>query len=145
MIVKNGIYEAIAASTGEYDREDVKQPFCHWLFANRSVKKRALDPVYILVRDYFRTEFPEIYNYFLSYPEIEIVNEFGTKERKSKLSVDCQWVENKLVMNTLAPWVEQTFDVEVLTLHDAIWVRGDDWLKVDKKAIVKKWYEIMGF
>jgi hypothetical protein len=58
MIVKNGIYEAIAASTGEYDRDDVKQPFCHWLFANSSVKTRALDPVYILVRDYFRTEFP---------------------------------------------------------------------------------------
>lgn len=145
MIVKNGIYEAIAASTGEYDRDDVKQPFCHWLFANSSVKTRALDPVYILVRDYFRTEFPQIYNYLLSYPEIEIVNEFGVKERKSRLSVDCQWVENKLVMNTLAPWVEQTFGVQVLTLHDAIWVKGDEWLKVDKKAIVKKWYEIMGF
>lgn len=143
-IVKTGIYEDIAATTVEYDRNDMKQPFCHWLFSNAKTKKLPINKKFTIVRNYFKEEFPEIYNYLLTYPEVE-VEENGRKIKKSKLSVDCQWIENELVLNTLAKWTEEKFNVEVVTLHDAICVKEDDYLKVNWYEVKRMWNEIMEF
>lgn len=143
-IVKTGIYEDIAAQTVEYDRNDIKQPFCHWLFSNAKTKRLPINKKFTIVRNYFKEEFPEIYNCLLQYPEIE-VEEGGKLINKSKLSVDCQWIENVLVLNTLAKWVEETFNVQVITLHDAICVKEDDYLKVNWYEVKRMWYEIIGF
>ena len=142
--VKTGIYEDIAAQTIEYDRNDMKKPFCHWLFSNAKTKKLPVNRKFTIVRNYFKEEFPEIFNYLLTYPEVE-VEENGRKTKKSKLSVDCQWIENELVLNTLAKWTEEKFNVEVVTLHDAICVKEDDYLKVNWTEVKRMWYEIMEF
>ena len=142
--VKTGIYEDIAAQTVEYDRNDMKKPFCHWLFSNSKTKKLPINQKFTIVRNYFKNEFPNIFNFLLNYPEVE-VEENGKKVKKSKLSVDCQWIENKLVLNTLAKWVEEKFNVEVVTLHDAICVKENDFLKVDPNEVKRMWYNIMNF
>ena len=142
--VKTGIYEDIAAQTIEYDRNDMKQPFCHWLFSNAKTKKFPVNQKFTIVRNYFKEEFPEIYNYLLTYPEVDVI-ENGKKVKKSKLSVDCQWIENELVLNTLAKWTEEKFNVEVITLHDSICVKENDFLKVNWIEVKRMWYEIMEF
>ena len=100
--------------------------------------------IYKYKNNYFKKEFPEIYNYLLTYPEVE-VEENGKKVKKSKLSVDCQWIENELVLNTLAKWTEDTFNVEVWTLHDAICCKEADYLKINWTEVKRMWYEIMEF
>ena len=143
-IVKTGIYEDIAARTVEYDRNDMKQPFCHWLFANAKTKMLPINKKFTIVRNYFKDEFPEIYNYLLSYPEVE-ADEQNKRVKKSKLSVDCQWIENELVLNTLAKWTEEKFNVQVWTLHDAICCNEDDYLKINWIEVKRMWYDIMEF
>lgn len=141
-IVRTGIYEDIAGFTTKYNRNDMKQPFCHWLFSNSHTKKLALNERFTIVRNYFKNEFPEIYNYLMTIPEITI-EENGKKIKKSRLSVDCQWIENELVLNTLAKWTEQKYNVEVVTLHDAIWCKECDYDKIDWNEVRSQWYNIM--
>ncbi len=141
-IVRTGIYEDIAEMTTKFDRNDMKQPFCHWLFSNNKTKKLAINEKFTIVRNYFQTEFPEIFDFVTNYKEVE-VEENGKKVKKSKLSVDCQWIENELVLNTLCKWTEEKFNVEVWTLHDAICCKEDDFTKVDWSEVKEMWYNIM--
>lgn len=141
-IVRTGIYEDIAEMTTKWDRNDMKQPFCHWLFANNNTKKLPVNERFIIVRNYFKNEFPEIYNLVTNYPEIEI-DENGKKIKKSRLSVDCQWIENELVLNTLCKWTEEKFNVECWTLHDAICCKEDDFAKINWSEVKEMWYKIM--
>lgn len=141
-IVRTGIYEDIAEMTTKYDRNDIKQPFCHWLFSNNKTKKLPINEKFTIVRNYFKNEFPEIYDLVSNYEEIE-VEENGKNIKKSKLSVDCQWIENELVLNTLCKWTEEKFNVEVWTLHDAICCKEDDFTKIDWCKVKEMWYNIM--
>lgn len=141
-IVRTGIYEDIAEMTLEYDRNDMKQPFCHWLFANNTTKKLALNDRFTIIRNYFKNEFPQIYNLVTNYPEID-VEENGKIIKKSKLSVDCQWIENELVLNTLCKWTEEKFNVECWTLHDAICCKSKDYIKINWPEVKGYWCTIM--
>lgn len=141
-IVRTGIYEDIAEMTTKFDRDDMKQPFCHWLFSNNKTKKLPINEKFTIIRNYFKNEFPEIYDLVSNYEEID-VNENGKNIKKSKLSVDCQWIENELVLNTLCKWTEEEFNVEVWTLHDAICCKEDDFTKIDWCKVKEMWYNIM--
>ena len=124
-------YQFLAEGT-EYDREEMKQPWMHFLFCSAGTKKRGLaaqkkeyEQGYIakwnVVKEKMKTSYPSIYKFLLSYPQIEI------EDRKvSKLSVDLQWIENKYVLNGLMKCLEDKKKInEPISLHDGIYLTKD--------------------
>lgn len=142
----------------EYTKEDIKPIWMHFLFCSSGTKKRGLsgqrmfedgqvkqmfDLEYIakfnLIKNKMKKQFPAIYNYLISYPQIEF------DERKvSKLSVDLQWRENQKVLNLLMKGLEEKgVLVEPIPLHDGIYVTKEQVTEQLKEKIKTVWNRII--
>ena len=139
-------YQFLAEGT-EYDREQMKQPWMHFLFSSSGTKKRGLasqnkeyELQYIarwnVVKDKVKKSYPSIYKFLLSYPQIEVEGR--------KVSVDLQWIENKYVLNGLMKMLEQKEKVkEPISLHDGIYLTEDQVTKQSKQFFEVCWKMIL--
>ena len=141
-------YEYLAEGT-EYNREEMKQPWMHFLFSSAGTKKRGLasqkkeyEQAYIakwnVVKNKIKS-FPSIYKFLLSYPQIEVEG-----RKVSKLSVDLQWIENKYVLNGLMRKLEEKGKiVEPISLHDGIYLTENQATEQMKDFMQSCWNKIL--
>lgn len=54
-------------------------------------------------------------------------------------------MEGKLFLSTFAPYVERKYQCEVITLHDGIFVKESDYLRLEKNIpdIDDAWYHLL--
>ena len=79
-------------------------------------------------------KFPKFHKWIHSQQEVQDKN-----EKKSVLSVKCQWLENKLVMNGL---FTEVLNLNVITKHDAIYITEDQYSEQLEEEMKNKWLEI---
>lgn len=142
-------YQFLAEGT-EYDREELKQPWMHFLFSSSGTKLRGLASQkkeysldYIarwnIVKTKMKASYPSIYKFMLSYPQIEVEG-----RKVSKLSVDLQWIENKYVLNGLVKMLEQKGKIkEPITLHDGVYLTSEQVTEEMKQFLETCWNTIL--
>lgn len=150
-------YQFLAEGT-EYDRNDMKKPWMHYLFSSNGTKKRGIaqqrdyvdgkaknkfDQDYIarwnVVKNKMLKHFPTIHKFLYSYPQIEVEG-----RKVSKLSVDLQWIENKYVLNGLMRILEQKGKiVDPIGLHDGIYLTEDQVTEDMKEFLQDCWKTIL--
>lgn len=113
-------------------RDEIKELFNSWLFSTCRGKKRGYKK---LIDEKINEHFPAFYKWIHSQQEVMKRN-----ERKSVLSVKCQWLENKLVLNGL---FDQVKYMDAITKHDAIYIAKDQYSEELKQDIQDKWNKII--
>lgn len=126
-----GLKQAEDQSFEQY-RDCLKELFNSWLFSTTKGKRRG-DKKYI--DQLMSIKFPQFHKWIHTQQEV-----MKNTEKKSVLSVKCQWLENKLVMNGLFNEVK---NLNTLTKHDAIYIAEDQYSKDLEKQIKAKWLEIV--
>ena len=126
-----GIKQGEGQTFEEY-RDYLKQLFNSWLFSTTKGKRRG-DKKF--VDNKIAEKFPKFHKWIHSQQEVQ-----DKTEKKSVLSVKCQWLENKLVMNGLFDEVKY---MNVVTKHDAIYIVADQYSDELKQQIEDKWFEIV--
>lgn len=142
-----------------YTRDDIKQKVMHFIFSNNWTKRHTIanqkkfvngvatlrfDQEYIrqwqMVKETFKKNYPSIFNYMTSYEEIKIDG-----RKKSKLSVDLQWMENKYMLNGLMKSLQERGIIkEPISLHDAIYLTKDQVTTEIKELIEEQWLKMVG-
>lgn len=150
-------YQFLAEGT-EYDRNDMKKPWMHYLFSSNGTKKRGIasqrefvdgevknmfEQEYIakwnVVKNKMINCFPTIHKFLYSYPQIEVEG-----RKVSKLSVDLQWIENKYVLNGLVKMLEQKGKIkEPITLHDGVYLTSEQVTEEMKQFLETCWNTIL--
>ena len=150
-------YQFLAEDT-KFDRNDMKQPWMHYLFSNNGTKKcgiaqqkdfvdgvakKKYDDEYIekwnIVKNKMLKHFPSIHKYLYSYQQVEVEG-----RKKSRLSVDLQWIENKYVLNCLMKKLEQKGKiVEPISLHDGIYLTEEQVTKELRDFVQECWKAIL--
>ena len=151
-------YQSIVEGT-KYTRDDIKEKVMHFIFSNNwtkrhtienqkkfvdGVAKKRFDKDYVIqwlmVKNTFKVNYPSIFNYISNYEEIKIDG-----RKKSKLSVDLQWMENKYMLNGLMKSLEQKGLIkEPISLHDAIYLTKDQVTTELKQLIEDQWLKLVG-
>lgn len=142
-----------------YSRDDIKQKVMHFIFSNNWTKRHTIanqkkfvdgvatkrfDQNYIkqweLVKHVFKQNFPSIFSYMTEYEEVQIEG-----RKKSKLSVDLQWMENKYMLNGLMKNLQQKGLIkEPISLHDAIYLTKEQVTTEIKELIEEQWLKLVG-
>lgn len=150
-------YQFLAEGT-EYDRNDMKKPWMHYLFSSNGTKKRGIaqqrdfvdgvaknkfEQDYIakwnVVKNKMVQYFPTIHKFLYSYPQIEVEG-----RKVSKLSVDLQWIENKYVLNGLVKMLEEKGKiVEPIPLHDGVYLTSEQVTEQMKQFLQECWKTIL--
>lgn len=153
-----GFYQSIVKGT-KYTRDDIKEKVMHFIFSNNWTKrhtienqKKFVDGVatkrfdkdyvvqWLMVKNTFKTNYPSIFDYISSYEEIQIDG-----RKKSKLSVDLQWMENKYMLNGLMRNLQMKGIIkEPISLHDAIYLTKDQVTTELKQLIEEQWLKLVG-
>ena len=153
-----GFYQSIVKGT-KYTRDDIKEKVMHFIFSNNWTKrhtienqKKFVDGVatkrfdkdyvvqWLMVKNTFKTNYPSIFDYISSYEEIKIDG-----RKKSKLSVDLQWMENKYMLNGLMRNLQMKGIIkEPISLHDAIYLTKDQVTTELKQLIEEEWLKLVG-
>lgn len=140
-IIKTDIYIWVGNELGIKQAEDqtfeqyrdyLKQLFNSWLFSTSRGKRRG-DKKF--VDQLMSIKFPAFYKWIHSQQEV-----MKRDEKKSVLSVKCQWLENKLVMNGLFNEIK---NMNTITKHDAIYITEDQYSEELKNEMEDKWLEIV--
>lgn len=150
-------YQFLAEDT-KFDRNDMKQPWMHYLFSNNGTKKKGIeqqklfvdgvakkkyDDEYIekwnIVKNKMLEHFPSIHKYLYSYQQVEVEG-----RKKSRLSVDLQWIENKYVLNCLMKRLEEKGKIiEPISLHDGIYLTEEQVTKELRDFVQECWKAIL--
>lgn len=150
-------YQFLAEGT-EYDRNEMKKPWMHYLFSSNGTKKRGIaqqrsfvdgeaknkfEQEYIarwnVVKNKMVKNFPTIHKFLCNYPQIEVEG-----RKVSKLSVDLQWIENKYILNGLMRMLELKGKIlEPISLHDGIYLTEDQVTEQMKRFLQDCWKTIL--
>lgn len=123
----------------EQKREVLKEHFNRWLFLSSS-GRRKVGGLTKEIDQQMKRHFSSFYQFITSQEEIEVVNENGKKVIKNTLSVQCEWLENKLLINGLFKKVKH---LNTITLHDAIFITVNQWCKSLSDQLKAEWREIV--
>lgn len=160
LIVDNDIYVILGAYINKDDylrygkeyRDVAKSSVIRWYFMNNQGKKSCgMNKDMNKVKQFFKNNFPTYYSFLTNYAEIKVPTGkiYRTKKKqeqkqqyeiKSCLAIDCQWLENKLIVNTL---MKKYQDYKVITLHDSLWISEDQYSEDLVNDVKKEWNNII--
>ena len=133
IVTERDIYEEIGTGL---TRQQAKLAVLRWFFMSNAAKKRSgWSKDLLAVKNYFKTNFPKYYNWLVNYAEIEV----GGKKKKSCLAIDCEWLENKLVINTL---MRNFAEHSVITLHDSLWIKKSEYSYTLRDQVLRFWKKL---
>lgn len=142
LITQNDIYQIIcdkiyghkAYFEPEKYRNSAKLAVLRWFFmSNEGKKKCGWSSQLFNIRNYFKYSFPTYYKWLVTYNEIKVDG-----KKKSCLAIDCQWLENKLIINTL---MKKFVNYKVVTLHDSLWISKDQYNAELKSEVEQYFYK----
>ena len=144
LIMHKDVYCQIAKKCGEKDidgdiRDQYKELFNTWLFlceGSRAGLRGKLKQIDKLIKK----EYPSFHQFITSQNNIIVVNEEGKQIQKNVLSVKCQWLENKMLINGL---FNQVAHLNTITLHDAIYITEEQYNEMLKEDLYNKWSEMV--
>jgi len=137
-IMNNDVYMDAVIEAGldktTSNRNKIKPYFNKFILSTIKDVKRNMkwedknnDPVlFSAVVNFFKNKFPEIFDFIYNYETI-VKNVKGKSKRVKKLAHDLQIIE-KVIIDKLT---EKIKDLPYLTLHDAIYIKEDDFEKID--------------
>lgn len=140
IIIYGDIYTWIGTKIGwkEIDadkREELKEYFNRWLFLAGSGRNR-MNGVTKQIDKKMKELFPTFREFITQQQEITIVDQEGKQKQKSTLAVQCEWLQNKLLINGL---FNQVKHLTTITLHDAIFIAEDEYSKELAEQLEEKW------
>ena len=144
LIMNKDVYCQIAKMCGEKNidgeiRDYYKEVFNTWLFlckASRVGLRGKLKQVDKLMQK----QYPTFHQFITEQEDITVVDEDGKEVQKNVLSVKCQWLENKMLVNGL---FSQVIHLNTITLHDSIWITEDQYCEALERDMYNKWSEMV--
>lgn len=119
---------SIAFFEPQKHRDIMKKNTLRWFFmSNEGKKKCGWSKELTSVKNYFKNCFPSYYKWLTTYKEITVDG-----KKKNCLAIDCQWLQNYLIINTL---MKKFINYKVITLHDSLWISKDQYSKELKNEV----------
>lgn len=144
VIIYGDIYTWIGIKIGwkdidEQKRNELKDFFNRWLFLAEG-GRRKINGVAKQIDRKMKQLFPSFWCFINDQQEITIVGEDGKQKQKSTLAVQCEWLENKMLVNGLFNEVKH---LNTITLHDAIFITEDQYSKELADQLEADWKDLV--
>lgn len=142
------IYKRIAENADleftDLVKKEIKKSCQHWL----NIRKRYAhtgawkDKYFNYIEDYFKTNYPTIYETLLNWREETYTNSVGKTKVSKMLWQDFQEVEFDIISNKICNYLYETYGVYPVTVHDALYLSDDDLEKVTESIEDIFWHLI---